>query len=380
METRWNYYKTKLLVTALIVVAFAWGLNHLDKIWNVVGYTVGILSPFILGGAVAFVLNVPMRQIEKVIRKLTKKDWKLNRALSITVSLAMVLLVIYFVASMIVPEIGRTLAQINRGIPKLITEINHYIQELTKQYPELSDYVGTITLDWEKLSSGALDFLRSGLTNIINSTVSMATSVIGQTMTAIIGVIFGIYILAQKEKLSGQAKRILFAYLPQKKAGRILEIMDLTHKTFAGFIAGQCTEAAILGILTYLTMSIFRMPYAVTIAVLIGFFALLPIVGAVVGIVVGAFMILVSSPIKAIWFVVMLLILQQIEGNVIYPRVVGKSVGLPGMWVLLAVTVGGSLMGIVGMLVFVPLFSVLYALLREDVNKRLDKKKVSLVK
>ena len=379
METKWHEnIWNKLLITALIVVVFAWGLNHLDSIYRVVTQVVGILSPFILGGGIAFVLNVPMRRIEQLVRRLTKREWKLNRAIAIVLSLAIVLLIVVFVASIVIPEIANTLMQISRGFPQFIAEINGYIRKFTEEYPEWSDYIGTLTIDWEQVSTNIVDFLKNGLTDIIGATVNMATSVIGQAMTGIIGLIFGVYILAQKEQLSSQGKKILYAYLPEQKAKHILEILHLVSKTFSGFIAGQCTEAVILGTLTYLSMTIFRFPYALTIAVLIGFSALLPIVGAVVGAVVGTFSIMVIDPLQAVWFLIMILILQQIEGNIIYPRVVGRSVGLPGMWVLLAVTVGGSLMGIWGMLVFVPLCSVLYALFRTDVYKRLKRRKSAL--
>ena len=209
---------------------------------------------------------------------------------------------------------------------------------------------------------------------MLSSTVSVASSVIGGVVNFILAFTFSIYVVHQKERLGSQAKRLLYAYLPEARSDRIIEILSLSHKTFSNFITGQFTEAIILGALCFVGMSIFRFPYALMISVLVGFTALIPIVGAFIGTIVGALLIVTVSPIQALWFILFILVLQQIEGNLIYPRVVGTSVGLPGIWVLVAVTAGGSLYGIVGMLFSVPVSSVLYCLLRETVRRRVKER------
>ena len=229
-------------------------------------------------------------------------------------------------------------------------------------------------VDWSALVEKTLTFLSGGIGSLLGSTFSVASLVIGQAFNWLIAIVFACYLLTGKEKLSSQGRRVLRAYLPEKWNRRVLELLGLTSRTFASFITGQCLEALILGCLFFLAMTIGRFPYALVISVLIGFTALIPYVGAFLGCAVGILMIFTVSPVKSLVFLILFNVLQQIEGNVIYPKVVGKSVGLPATWVLVAITVGGSLMGIVGMLIFIPLVSVGYTLLRRDVSRRLDKK------
>ena len=200
--------------------------------------------------------------------------------------------------------------------------------------------------------------------------------VVSGLSTFVIGLIFSFYILLQKERLARQGRQCLYALLPERAADRTLEVLRLTDRTFSGFLSGQCLEACILGTLFVVAMSLFRMPYALLVGVLIALTALIPIVGAFIGCAVGALLIAISDPRQALVFVILFLVLQQIEGNLIYPHVVGSSVGLPSIWVLAAVTLGGKLMGIAGMLFFIPLCSVLYALFRQFVIRRLRQRHV----
>jgi len=226
------------------------------------------------------------------------------------------------------------------------------------------------------MTEKAVNMLRNWGSSLISSGSGLVGGVISGVTTFVIALIFSFYLLVQKEKLGRQGKQVLYALLPEKKADRTLEILRLTNRTFSNFLSGQCLEAVILGALFVVAMSVFRMPYALLIGMLIALTALIPIVGAFIGCVVGAFLIAIVSPVKALIFVVMFLVLQQLEGNLIYPHVVGSSVGLPSIWVLAAVTLGGSLMGITGILLFIPLCSVLYALFRSYVKQRLVEKKV----
>ena len=224
------------------------------------------------------------------------------------------------------------------------------------------------------MTEKVLAFLSGGIGSLLGSTFSMATVVIGKLFNWMIAIVFACYLLTGKERIAAQGKSVLKAYLPEKWNERVLFVLRLTSKTFASFITGQCLEAMILGCMFLVTMSIGGFPYALVISVLIGFTAIIPYVGAFMGWFVGVLMILTISPIKALLFIILFFVLQQIEENLVYPRVVGKSVGLPAIWVLMAITLGGSLMGVMGMLVFIPLVSVGYSLLKMDVRKRLEKK------
>lgn len=375
MEFKLNSKKNLVEVIAFAIVLY-WGLNHWKLLGDVLGRCMGIMTPFLLGGAIAFVLNVPMKFIEGHIRRLITGKKMLVRFVSMLLAFALAFGIIIFVIMTVIPELINTITALNKGFPAFLDNLDNWVKGLNNTYPEITDYIASIELNWSKLSETVLDVLQSSVTNVLNSTWGVATSVIGGLTTTFLGLVFSMYILAQKEKLGKQLKKILLAYLPQKKVKQIIGVGRLTHRTFSGFIAGQCTEAVIFGLLCYLGMLIFRFPYALSISVLIGFTTLIPVLGAFLGTALGAILIMVTSPIQAVWFVIMIIVLQQIDENLIYPRVVGSSVGLPGLWVMVAVTLGGSLMGVLGMLIFVPLVSVLYALLRGSVYMRLGRRSI----
>ena len=260
-----------------------------------------------------------------------------------------------------------------RKIPVFTERVVEELDRLVRDYPELTKQIDELELteiNWDSVLGSVIDFLKNGAGDVLNSTVSVASGIISGIVNVVISFIFALYVLAQKERLADQGRRILSAYLPQAVGAKILEICSLLYRNFSSFITGQCLEAVILGTMFVVTMSLFRMPYALMVGVLIAFTALIPIVGGFIGCAVGAFLILIDNPLQALWFVILFLVLQQIEGNLIYPKVVGNSVGLPAIWVLMAVSVGGSLFGISGMLFFIPLTSSGYALLRESVNDR----------
>ncbi|HIZ56943.1 MAG TPA: AI-2E family transporter, partial [Firmicutes bacterium] len=255
-----------------------------------------------------------------------------------------------------------------------------WIQELLLTLGLSADTLSlsNIQIDWAKLAESVSDFLQYGSTNLFHTTVGITTSIFSGFFNLILGSVFSIYLLLQKERLCLQAKKLLFAYLPEQRVHTILRIGSLSNKTFSGFVTGQVVEAAIIGILCFIGMKIFSMPYASMISCLVGLTALIPIFGAFIGTAIGAFLILMDNPMQAVWFILFIIILQQVEGNLIYPKVVGKSVGLPGIWVLTAITIGGSTFGIAGMLFSVPLCSVLYCMLKESVAKRLKNKKITV--
>ena len=363
----------------LFAGAIILGVMYSKEVVNVAGLLLGMLTPFLVGAAMAFVLNLPTRFIEqKLFSKWKKpKSAGLKRGLSIVLALVFVIALLVFAVSMVVPQLTKTLMELGKVIPAYFEDLIKELEILAAQYPEWKDAFAAleeISIDWSSVISYVTNFLKEGLGNLLSSTVVFAGSVAGALFDGVIAIVFAIYILSGKEKLGRQVKKLLYAYLPERGYNKTLKVLALCNHNFAKFISGQCLEAIILGTLFVICMTIFRMPYAVLVGVLIAFTALIPIVGAFIGCAVGAFLILMISPIKALIFIIMFLVLQQLEGNLIYPRVVGNSVGLPAIWVLVAVSIGGSMFGVVGMLVFIPLMSTVYALLKENVAVRNQKK------
>lgn len=362
-----NMSKIKQLILFAVVIVIL-GINY-QKLLVLLGDVIKIISPFLLGAAIAFVLNVPMRSIEKNIMQ--KKTSKLRRPVSLCLTILLVVGILGIVTFVVVPELFQTFLTLQKSIPSFLNESKRQLEEWFIRSPEIVDYINTVQVDWEQLFKDIMGFLSSGAGNVLSSTMSAAFSIANGVVNFGIGFIFAIYILLQKENLGRQMKRLMKAYLPAGVNAKALEIATLSEKTFSNFLAGQCMEAVILGTMFFVVLSVLRMPYALLIGVLIAFTALIPIFGAFIGCAVGAFLMLMVNPVMALTFVAVFFILQQVEGNLIYPHVVGNSVGLPSIWVLVAVTVGGSTMGIVGMLIFIPLCSILYTLLRQEVNRRL---------
>lgn len=333
-----------------------------------------MISPFLLGCAIAFILNVPMRAIENHLN--FKKADKFKRPISLLLSIALVVGILGVVIFLVGPELIETIKSLQKSIPVFFEQIQSQAEQLFAQSPDIVNYIENVDINWGQLGKDIMAFLSSGASTMLTSTFNAAISIVSGVTNFCIGFVFAIYVLLQKEVLARQGKNMAKAFLSDKVFKKTIEIAVLTEKTFSNFLAGQCVEAVILGAMFFVTLTVIRLPYALLIGVLIAFTALIPIFGAFVGCAVGAFLILMVSPVKAVVFLVVFQVLQQLEGNLIYPRVVGGSVGLPSIWVLVAVTVGGSAMGIIGMLVFIPLCSVLYALLRETVRARLNKKEI----
>lgn len=365
----------QIVLLMVIAAALVLVIIYSHQILGALGVAVSIIMPFAAGGAIAFVLNIPMRQIEnKLLGKWNNKySEKLKRPVSIVLTLLFVVLLITILIATVVPQVGKAVADVAKQIPMFADRIMAIVSDLQQQYPEMgrqTDILSQLEQNWDAIVNGVFSFMKNGFGDMLNSTIGIASGIVSRVASGFIAFIFSIYILAQKEKLGNQVNRIFKAFLPAKINEKIQRVCTLLSRNFTNFITGQCLEACILGSMFVVSMFILRMPYAVMIGVLIAFTALIPIVGAFIGCVVGAFLILLVSPIKALGFVILFLVLQQIEGNLIYPRVVGSSVGLPAIWVLAAVTIGGSMFGIIGMLAFIPLVSTLYMLLRDEVNRR----------
>ena len=374
----WNRQTVKsLLLVVCGGVAFYCGLQHLGVVAGAVVWLLGILSPFVLGGAIAFVLNVPMRAIERHLFPNLRRLTRLRRPLALVLTLVALTGVLTLAFCVIGPGIKDAVVSIAAQVPDAFDRLYQRLLGLEQYLPQIKDLVGDLAIDWKSLSQKALSLAQSWGGSLISSGGGLMVGVVSGVSTFVIGLIFSFYILLQKEKLARQGRQVLYGLLPLKQADRALEVLRLAERTFSNFLSGQCVEACILGTLFVIAMTIFRMPYALLVGVLIALTALIPIVGAFIGCAVGALLIAITDPWKALAFIILFLVLQQIEGNLIYPHVVGSSVGLPSIWVLAAVTLGGKLMGVGGMLFFIPLCSVLYALFRDFVKGRLAEKKVA---
>jgi len=369
-----------LIVFTLVILV---GLLKFNVVLDGAGFLLHILFPFLLGGAIAFVLSVPMNRIDNRLFGKAKEGSKLDKAsapLSLILTLILVLAILSLVVIVVLPELASTIAMLGKTLPEKVPVLLKKVELLFANNPELVVYIEELeaSLNWEEILAQLVTFFRVGANTMLDSTISVATGIVSGVGTFLIAFVFACYILLQQSFLKRQMTKLFFAYLKEAQARKVLDICSLTYRTFSNFLTGQCMEAVILGLMFFIAMTVFRFPFAVLVGILIAFTALIPIFGAFIGCGVGAFLILTVDPKQALFFVIMFLILQQIEGNLIYPKVVGGSIGLPAIWVLAAVSLGGSLFGIVGMLVFIPLVSVLYTLLRENVHKRLEEKQIHI--
>ena len=359
-----------LILFTAVVIVWLW---KFDTVIAVLRFVLNVVYPFLLGGAIAFVLNVPMNFVECHI---CKTKTKYARGISLMVVLLGVAGILALVLFGLIPQLADTFANLGRSMQAFIPQVQEWADHWFHNNKEIMSFVNNLEFDWNKIMDAGMQFLRNGAGSVLESTINTAKNIIGALATFFIAFVFAMYILLQKEKLGRQAKKVLYAFVRKGRAEATLEVLALTYKTFSNFLTGQCVEAIILGAMFVIAMTIFRLPYALLTGIVIAFTALIPIFGAFIGCVVGVFLIFMVSPFKALVFIILFLVLQQIEGNLIYPHVVGNSVGLPSIWVLAAVSVGGSLMGIVGMLIFIPLMSVVYALFREVVYIKLKQKNI----
>lgn len=368
---------TIFLVTYAIVLIVA--LLNMNATMSFLGWVFAILNPFIIGLVIAFVINIIMTKLEANVFKFLDKPkfklWhKMKRGVCLTLSFLLIILVITALLFFIGPQLADSVRTLSNNIPSYIS----YLQELTNDvlaYFDLSaDELGIFAINWRDVFTKAADFLA----NVSPGVITFASGFTSAVFNFFMGLIFAVYLLTGKEKLILNFKRLLYAYLPESKVNTFLSVGDMTNSIFTGFVVGQLTEAVILGTMYFIGTSIFRMPYAPLISVLMAVCSLIPMFGPIIGAVPSAFILLMVNPNLAIIFVVMAVVFQQIEGNFIYPRVVGSSVGLPGIWVLFAILVGGSLLGGFGMILAVPVASVLYALLKKSVGDRLRSKNMRI--
>lgn len=359
------------IVFAWLVLDTARASDLFSKIWE-------LISPFAVGAVIAFVFNVPMRAIERPLESIRNQN--VRRTFSLVLTIAALMLVVTFVVELLVPQIRLTVEALSQQIPAFVENTAADLVVLMDENPDLKAWIletlNLQSIEWSTFLKQSLTFIGEGVSSVMGSAFNVIGNVTGAIVNTVISIVFAIYCLCRKEILARQGRRILYSLLSEHRADEIIRIFRLTNVTFSNFISGQCLEAVILGGLFAVVMAVLKMPYIPLVSVVIAVTALIPVVGAFVGCLVGAFFILVNDPVQAVTFVGMFLVLQQLENNLIYPRVVGTSIGLPGMWVLVAVTIGGELMGVAGMFVMIPLAAVGYTLAREFMDRRLTERNI----
>ena len=371
--------KRFLLALSAFTVALVLCVRHVAAIGSFLGGVLATLSPFIVGACLAFILSVPMHLFDKLLSHRNKKGNPLlgpapRRIVSLVLAILLVLLLIVLFSIIVLPELANTISSLAVSIMHFVPVAQEWVSVLLEKladYPEVHDAIASMIPDLNKLASSIIALVQKYAGTAAASVVSGISAIFGSVTDVIVSCVFAVYVLLQKETLSRQCKKLVYAFLPRTFCDETLSVARLTHRTFFSYVTIQCTEAVILGALCFVGMLIFRFPYALVISIIMTFCALIPIYGAIFSCVIGALLVLIENPMQAIGFVVFILVLQQIETNLIYPRVVSTSINLPPMWVLLAVTVGGGLFGIPGMLIAVPITSICYTLLGQKTHRLL---------
>lgn len=376
-----NVKKILIIITYTVLLCFA--LLNFDVVFKVLGYLLNLLKPFIYGFCLAFILNIPLSKFESIFKSKKKKVSKAKNAKPVTekkntklrvagiaFSILIFIGIIFLTLFLVIPEIINTISIFKENIPGAFATVQDWLKNLMINYPEITEKITSFKPDWVALEEDITAIIKTAATGIIGVSIDFVVGFFSGVINIVMGFVFAIYMLMQKEGLIHQFKRVLKAYIPENKLEKVLHVGSLTNDTFKKFFGGQIIEAILLGILCFIGMKIFAMPYALTISVLVGVTALIPVFGAFFGTAIGAILILAVDPMKAVWFVVYIIVLQQIDGNLIYPKIVGDSVGLPGIWVMLAVLIGGNSLGVLGMLIGVPIASVVYKLIKEYVESK----------
>ena len=374
LELNKKNIKRILLLVACAILLY-WGLNNLSTLGSLLSSLVSMLAPLILGACIAYVMNLLLKAIERLWDLALKKApelWrvKLKRPICLVLTIVLFLGIIFAIFFILIPRLEEAGASLAANLPLYVAQIQVWWDSLMAFANQHGVTLPELSMNVEAATKVITGFLSSYGDSVVNTTFNITTSILGALVNLLLALVFSVYMLAQKETLLAQSRRLLLAALPKKAGARTMHILKLTNNAFSSFVTGQVTEAVILGTLCCIGMLILRLPYALPVSVIISFTSLIPIFGAWIGAATGAFLIVFVSPIKALTFLIFLLILQQVEGNLIYPKVVGKSVGLPGLWVLAAVTIGGGAFGLLGMLIGVPICSVVYALVQDFIRSQ----------
>ena len=374
----------QIMKIVIIAIVLFIALLNIQVVWGGIKYFIDIISPFIWGLAIAFVLNIFMTIYEnkvfnstknkniskRVNQKNKKKTNNLKRTASIILSIITIIAVITIILILIIPQFYEVIKNLISNIPNFLEDTKNFAIDITKRIPEVNNFIQSIQINTDTIKTSLMDISK----NVLDITITQASNLISTIFNFIIAVVFAVYILANKERLKVQAKKFIYARLDKEKADYVLKVSRLARDSFRSFLTGQAEEAIILGSLCALGMFVLGIPYAGPIGALTAITAFVPIVGAFISGFIGAVLIVAVDPIKAIIFLIYIVVLQQVEGNLIYPHVVGKNIGLPSIWVLVAITIGGSLFGIMGMIVGLPVVSIIYAIVSENTNKKLKEK------
>ncbi|MBE6865999.1 MAG: AI-2E family transporter [Ruminococcaceae bacterium] len=360
-----DYKEKQILKVALIAITFYFALLRIDAVMAFGRFLFSLAKPFLIGGAIAFVLNLPMRKIESMLKKAKVK--KGLRPLAFILTIVLVLAVIGAFLLIVVPQLAQAVETLIIRLQLLFVQIPEFFAENAGHLTLIEEYINSLAIDWQTLGDNLINLLKNFAKGFVGSSTGFVSGLVSGFTTFLFSLIFAIYILLGKEKIGEGLKELITAVLPQKICKKIFHVLAVTNKSFSSFLTGQCLEAVILGAMFVVAMSLAGMPYAFLVGIIISVTALIPVFGAFIGCGVGVVLIALENPVQALWFVLMFLVIQQIEGNLIYPRVVGSSIGLPSILVFMSVIVGSSVMGVMGMLLFIPLVSVLYTLTREFV-------------
>ena len=374
-----DHHYLKMMGVIFASILFFVIISNLGIVLGAVKKVTDVFLPLTLGLAIAFIVNMPLKFFEnKLFGKLTRKDgkiWrKIKRPICLILSFAVFLSVIIVLLSFVIPEFIKTCEKFFVALPAAMTNITATVSGWLDAL-HLSS-LGPINIDWSSISTWALDLIGKNQEVITSGALGFVTGLFTSLINIILAVVFSVYILASKEALGRLMKSFIYSIMRRERAKKLISLVVLSNKAFSGFISGQCIEVLLIGILCFIGMLIFKLPYAIMVSCIIAFTAFIPVFGPFIGTAIGAFLILIESPIKALWFVVFIIILQQLESNIIYPKIMGKHVGLPGIWVLISVTIGGGLFGIIGIITSVPICSVLYTLFDRWIKRRLEERNI----
>lgn len=374
MEIQRNW--RRILRLLLIVVLVYWSANNLELLKSFSTVLMSALFPFVIGGGLAFALNIPVKLIENVFEKHTRlNDYKkLNRTLSITLSYILFVFIFLSLIFLVIPDLQQTMTSFIETMPIKIAELIRYLSKLIESNPDVVRFMQQLDLNLVEIQQSVTTYIQTFATNILTTSVGFVFTVVSSVVTGFIAIVFSVYLLFIKDDIVRQLKKLIYSIWSFAWATYIINVGRKANQIFSSFVGGQTLEAFILAFLVYIGMWMFNFPYRLSITVITGVLALIPVFGAILAGVAGFLLISVVSFSQGIWFGVFIIVLQQLESNLIYPRVVGNSVGLPGIWVLFTVTIGGSLFGLAGMLLGVPFVSLIYALVSAQVNHELDKK------
>lgn len=372
-----NTTQMKKTMFLIVFTIFTWWIfDNFKVVGNLFKIVFEVLLPFFIAFAIAFIINKPMTYIEnKLISKsktFKKLSLKFQRIISLLITLAISFLAITLFLIIVIPNLVGAVQELADQIPVYFENFQKYSQNNSIAGLKINEWLQKVNIN--ELTTSVTNFFKGGFLNIAGSTFGVFSSAISLLTAIFLGFIFSIYFLLQKEELILSIKKLTFASLPLNIANKLVCLSEISKESFSNFITGQSLDALLIGLIFFVSMLIFQFPYALMVSVIIGVSALIPIVGAFIGLLIGAFLIFVQDPQKALYFVGLFLIIQQLEGDLIYPKVVGEAAGLSAIWVLAAVTIGGSLFGIIGIILFVPIFSIIQKLLKNYIENNLDEK------